>query len=183
MGQPKALLPIQPGRTFLGRVLATMRAAAIDPLVVGSRSHLDIAAAWEDARSGDVLQAINADPSRGQLSSILCGLDAIPGEWPAVLMALVDVPLPRADTVRLLVEAWQRTRAPLVRPVHADRHGHPVIFGATLLASLRTADLFEGAKPVVRAFADRAVDVVVEDPGVLLDVDTPDDYRRLIERR
>jgi molybdenum cofactor cytidylyltransferase len=50
-----------------------------------------------------------------------------------------------------------------------------------LLNRLRAADVSEGAKPIVRAFADRAIDVEVDDPGVLVDVDTPDDYRRLIE--
>jgi len=181
MGQTKALLPIQPGRTLLGRVLSTLSEAGIDPLVVVSRSHIDIGGAWDVAEAATVVQTINLDPSRGQLSSLLCGLDALEGEWPAVLMTLVDVPLPRVDTVRQLVTTWQRTQAPLVRPVHGGRHGHPAIFGAALLNSLRTADLSEGAKPIVRAFADRAIDVVVDDPGVLVDVDTPGDYRRLIQ--
>jgi molybdenum cofactor cytidylyltransferase len=180
MGQTKALLPIQPGRTLLGRVLTTLSAAGIEPLVVVSRSHLEIGDAWDDARSADVVQTINPDPSRGQLSSLVCGLDALSTTWPAVLMTLVDVPLPRVDTVRLLVDAWRRTQAPLVRPMHEGRHGHPAIFGAALLDSLRAADVGEGAKPIVRAFADRAIDVAVDDPGVLVDVDTPDAYRRLI---
>jgi molybdenum cofactor cytidylyltransferase len=181
MGQTKALLPIQPGRTLLGRVLSTLSEVGIDPLVVVSRSHIDITAAWDAADSATVVQTINLDPSRGQLSSLLCGLDALEREYQAVLMTLVDVPLPRVDTVRRLVTAWQRTHAALVRPVHGGRHGHPAIFGAALLNSLRTADLSEGAKPIVRAFADRAIDVEVDDPGILVDVDTPGDYRRLID--
>jgi molybdenum cofactor cytidylyltransferase len=178
MGQTKALLPIQPGRTFLGRILSTLVEAALDPLIVVSRSRLDIAAAWDDPRWRAVIQTINPDPSRGQLSSLVCGLEAL-SDPAAILMTLVDVPLARVDTVQTLVEAWQRTRAPLVRPVYDGRHGHPVIFGGPMLTSLRAADPVEGAKPVVRAFAERGVDVAVNDPGVLVDVDTPDDYRRL----
>jgi molybdenum cofactor cytidylyltransferase len=181
MGQTKALLQIQPGHTLLGRILGTLSEASLDPLIVVSRARLDIAAAWNHARSSDVIQTINPDPSRGQLSSLLCGLDALANDPPAILMTLVDIPLPRVDTVRSLIDTWQRTRAPLVRPVHDGRHGHPVIFGATLLMGLRAADPAEGAKPLVRAFAARGVDVVVDDAGVLLDIDTPDDYRRLIQ--
>ena len=72
MGQTKALLPIQPGRTLLGRILGTFREAALAPLVVVSRTHLDIADAWGDPQSDAVLQVINPDPARGQLSSLLC---------------------------------------------------------------------------------------------------------------
>lgn len=180
MGQTKALLPIQPGRTLLGRILSTFSDAALAPLVVVSRMHLDIADAWGDLRSGDVLQAINPDPARGQLSSLLCGLDALPENPPAIVMTLVDVPLPSVETVRTLVDAWHRTRAPLIRPVCDGRHGHPVIFAGPMLASLRAANPAEGAKPVVRAFAERGVDVAVDDRGVLVDLDTPEDYRRLM---
>ena len=181
MGQTKALLPIQPGRTLLGRILGTFCEAALAPLVVVSRTHLDIADAWGDPQSDAVLQVINPDPARGQLSSLLCGLEALPERPPAIVMTLVDVPLPSVETVRTLMEAWHRTRAPLVRPVCDGRHGHPVIFGGPLLASLRAADLAEGAKPVVRAFAARGVDIGVDDRGVLVDVDTPEDYRRLTQ--
>jgi molybdenum cofactor cytidylyltransferase len=177
MGQTKALLPIQPGHTLLGRILGTLNDAALDPLIVVSRAPFDISSAWNHARSIDVIQTINPDPARGQLSSLLCGLDALANDPPAIVMTLVDIPLPRVDTVRSLVDAWRRTRAPLVRPVH----GHPVIFGAPLLLGLRSADPAEGAKPLVRAFASRSVDVVVDDAGVLLDFDTPEDYRRLIQ--
>jgi molybdenum cofactor cytidylyltransferase len=181
MGQTKALLPIQPGHTLLGRILGTLSEAALDPLIVVSRAPLDITAAWNHARSIDVIQTINPDPARGQLSSLLCGLDALGNDPPAIVMTLVDVPLPRVDTVRSLIDTWQRSRAPLVRPVHDGRHGHPVIFGAPLLMGLRAADPAEGAKPLVRAFAARSIDVVVDDAGVLIDIDTPEDYRRLIQ--
>jgi len=181
MGQTKALLPIHPGGTLLGRILATLSDANLDPLMVVTRAHIDIAAGWVDSRSQAVMQTINPDPSRGQLSSLFCGVDALAGPPQAILMTLVDVPLPRVETVRALIDAWQRTRAPLVRPVHAGRHGHPVIFGDTLLRALRLADPLDGARPVVRSFAARGVDVVVDDPGVLQDIDTPDEYRRLIQ--
>jgi molybdenum cofactor cytidylyltransferase len=181
MGQTKALLSIQPDRTFLGRVLRTLADAALDPLIVVARERIDITAAWGDPRSTAVVQVVNPDPARGQLSSLVCGLDALTDRPPAILMTLVDVPLARVESVRALVDAWLRTRAPLVRLVHGGRHGHPVIFGDALLTALRDANPAEGAKPVVRAFADRGVDVDVDDPGVMRDIDTPEEYRRLFE--
>ena len=181
MGRSKAGLPIQPDGTFLGRILRTLAESGLDPLIAVTREHLDIPSLWHDARSARVIEVINPDPARGQLSSLLCGLNAIAQPPQAVLMTLVDVPLPAAATVGALIASWQRTRVPLVRPVYAGRHGHPVIFGDALLTALRAANPADGAKPIVRTFASRGIDVAVDDPGVLRDVDTPEDYLQILD--
>ncbi len=180
MGRPKALLPAEPGGTLLGRVLDTLAAAGLDPLVVVARPGLDVRAAWPGARASRCRVVVNPDPDRGQLSSLACGIDALEPLPEAALVTLVDVPLVRRETVTMLLDAWRTSHAPLVRPVLAGRHGHPVIFGVALLERLRRADPSGGARPVVRAFAPQAIDVPVEDPGVLQDIDTPDEYRRLV---
>ena len=83
------------------------------------------------------------------MSSLLAGLDAI--DTPvleAALVTLVDVPLVRPSTVAAVIEAWRRTRAPIVRPVDGARHGHPVIFDRSVFEDLRSADPAIGAKAV-----------------------------------
>jgi CTP:molybdopterin cytidylyltransferase MocA len=176
MGRPKALLPVDPDGTFVARIHATLTAAGLDRLVVVVRAELedDIARAVPHARL-----AVNDAPERGQLSSLLVGIDALaPSD--AVLVTLIDLPLVHTETVRRIVDAWRRTRAPLVRPICAGHHGHPVIFGPPLLTDLRAADQASGAKPVVRAYAAAAVDVPVDDPGTVRDVDTPKDYSDMV---
>jgi CTP:molybdopterin cytidylyltransferase MocA len=54
-----------------------------------------------------------------------------------------------------------------------------VIFDRRLFGELRAAPLDEGARIVVRAHWDESVDVPVDDPGALMDIDTPADYQRL----
>ena len=98
------------------------------------------------------------------------------------MVALVDQPMVRSMTVRALVEAWRATRAPVVRPRLGRRHGHPVVFDRAVFGALRAASLDTGARDVVRACGDAVVDVEVTDEGVCLDVDTPEDYARLIAR-
>lgn len=178
MGRPKAFLPMTPGGTILGRVLGTLADAGVAPLVVVAREAFVVGDAWTDARAGAVRVVINPQPGRGQLSSLVCGIEALDPEVPGVLMTLVDVPLVRTTTVESLLRAWARDRAVLVRPLHEGRHGHPVIFGRPLLDALVGADLAEGAKPVVRSFAHDGVNVPVDDPGVLIDLDTPEEYAR-----
>ena len=178
MGRPKALLPMTPGGTILGRVLGTLADAGVAPLVVVARDALLMDDAWQDPRAGQVRVGINPQPERGQLSSLVCGIEAIDPAAAAVLMTPVDIPLVRTTTVESIVRAWARDRAVLVRPLHAGRHGHPVIFGRPLLDALVLADLAEGAKPVVRSFAREGITVPVDDPGVLIDLDTPEEYAR-----
>jgi molybdenum cofactor cytidylyltransferase len=95
-------------------------------------------------------------------------------------VTLVDVPMLRAATIQAVVAAWKSTQAPIVRPAMGDRHGHPVLFDRVTFDQLRHAPLSEGAKPVVHAYADRVVNVPVDDPGCLVDVDTPRDYEEVI---
>ena len=183
MGRPKLLLPIEPGGTLLGRLLGTLANAGVWPIVVVTRKALAIETAWRDPRASRISVVINPDPSRGQLSSLLCALESFTDPPEAVLQALVDIPLIRVATVRAIADAWQTARPPLVRPTHQGRTGHPVIFGAGLLEVLRAADLQEGAKPIVRRFVPLGLEVPVDDPAILEDIDTPEDYERLVERR
>lgn len=177
MGRPKALLPAgAAGPTFAHAVCASLAAGGAGPIVLVTRASL--AGALAQSLPG-VTVVLNPDPDRGQLSSLLAGLAALDAP-DAVLMTLVDVPLVRPETVRAIVQAWHATQAPLVRPIHTGRHGHPVVFGAALLEALRSADPADGAKPIVRRFVPVSVDVAVDDAGVLEDVDTPEAYARLL---
>jgi molybdenum cofactor cytidylyltransferase len=81
-----------------------------------------------------------------------------------------------------VVAHYYATRAPIVRPVNGALHGHPVLVDRSLFALMRAADPATGAKPIVRAHATAAGDVTVDDEGAFLDIDTPDEYARVLER-
>ena len=179
-GRPKALLPAGAGGgTFIERIVATLRAAGVDDVVIVTGRHhapvVDLAAGLKPP----VRVVRNPDPRRGQLSSLLAALAVVdrPGVR-AMLVTLVDLPLVSTATVRAVLDAHRRTGAPLVRPGRRGKHGHPVVFDRALFRDLRRADPARGAKSVVRAHAPRGVVVDVDDDGAFDDVDTPDDYRR-----
>lgn len=179
MGEPKALLTAGQ-RTFVRRILDTLRAAAVADAVVVVRPESD-AVVREIAAAGYGRAVVNGDPSRGQLSSLVTGLDAIDGpRVVAALVTLVDAPLVTPATIESLLARATISRAPILRATYENRHGHPVIFKRELFDALRRADPAVGAKAVFAANAVENVDV--DDPGVLQDVDTPDDYRRLVRQ-
>ena len=181
MGSPKALLLTRDGRPFVAAIAGTFAAAGITEIVVVTgRDHDRITDALAQERLPTPPHVVrNLDPSRGQLSSLLIGIDRLPADAPAAVVTLVDVPLVTAETVRLVVSEWRRTGAPIVRPAMGARHGHPVVFDRRLFQELRQAPLDLGAKAVVRAHAAEVVNVPVTDAGCLVDVDTPADYEAL----
>ncbi len=183
MGTPKALLADADGRSFVARIAQTFGDAGLDQLVVVTGRHHDaiVHALAADGLSDRVSCVRNPDPSRGQISSLWVGLDAVMRpELDAVLMTLVDVPMVRASTVRAVIDGWRQSRAPIVRPAIGDRHGHPVLFDRAVFDELRRAPLDEGAKAVVHAHAGGVINVDVDDEACLIDIDTPGDYERAI---
>jgi molybdenum cofactor cytidylyltransferase len=185
MGRPKALLPDPDGRPFVARLVRSFTAAGIDRAVVvtGSQHEAIVKATIADCPPILADCVRNPDPSRGQLSSLWVGLDAVESpDLDGVLVTPVDIPMIRSATSRLVVEAWTRTRAPIVRPAVGDRHGHPVLFDRIVFDALRHAPLSEGARVVVHAYADQLVNVEVDDDRCLVDVDTPADYETVISK-
>jgi CTP:molybdopterin cytidylyltransferase MocA len=182
MGRPKAGLPLgaAPG-TVLSRGVAALLNAGVPRVVVVAGAHPDAVREALDGTDARVSVVDNAAWAEGQLSSLICGLNAVDdGRLEAVLMTLVDVPLVAPATVRRLLATWSETRAPIVRPARGDTHGHPVLFDRQVFAELRAADPARGAKPVVHAHAHEVVNVAVDDEGAFLDIDTPADYARAL---
>jgi CTP:molybdopterin cytidylyltransferase MocA len=183
MGSPKALLRTADGSAFVVSIARTLHAAGVSPIVVVAGANDDAvrqALRADDVR--DIRVVRNPTPDRGQLSSLLVGMEAVEaGSPPALMMTLVDVPLVTTETVRAVLSAWQASRADVVRPAIGEKHGHPVIFDRRLFAALRSAPLDEGAKAVLRSPGVRIENVPVIDQGCLVDIDTPDDYRRLVQ--
>ena len=176
MGRSKALLSASLTETFVARLLTTLRAAGIPAIVVGRPDDEPLRAEL-DRRGATCVLNPDADAG-GQLSSLLTGLAAVDrADLRGLMMVPVDAPLVTSATIAALLAAVDTTGGPIVRPRHQGRHGHPVIFSRTLFDDLRRANPTEGAKAVLRAHADGIVNVDVDDPGVLADLDTPEAYR------
>jgi molybdenum cofactor cytidylyltransferase len=184
MGQPKAGLPFgQTGETVLSRIVSTILSGGAPQVVVVGGAHIDAVRGAMPSHEPRARLIEHAGWQQGQLSSLLAGLAAIDDQLllEAVLVTPVDVPLVNASTVAAVIAAWRHARAPIVRPVHGDRHGHPVIFDQSIFEDLRSADPAIGAKAVFAAHRDRVLNVDVNDPGAFEDIDTPEDYRRLLK--
>jgi molybdenum cofactor cytidylyltransferase len=181
MGRPKALLTFPSSHeTFVAHIIRTLRAGGVAELAVVGRPD-DRALQNEVARHVPPVRFLeNPTPQLGQLSSIVVGLahaEAIDAD--GVMLLPVDIPSVEPKTVQALREAFEDGSPALVRATYRGRHGHPVIVARTIFGELRDADLSVGARAVFRRDPARVRQVEVDDPGILRDVDYPEDYARL----
>lgn len=174
MGRPKALLPFG-GGTFLGVILARLRTLELPFLAVVRGPDLELDPLPE------VHVLCNPRPESGPIGSLQVGLAAGAEKFPWVLAVPVDHPAVSQGTYRALASAASRGGAHLWAPSFRGRRGHPVVFGAACYEDLRHVPEGEGARWVVARHREHRAEVSVEDPDILRNVDTPEDYRRLIE--
>jgi molybdenum cofactor cytidylyltransferase len=124
----------------------------------------------------------NDTPERGQLSSLKVAVRHLRDAGPmamGVVVALADHPSVSPATVDRLVEATGDGRRPIIVPVHHGRRGHPVVLLRAVWDELLATPDEESARVVVRRDATRVREVAVDDPGVLVDIDTPADLAGL----
>lgn len=182
MGRRKAFLRHErTGTTFLAYLVGESAAAGLSPVVVvGRESDAELKQAVLQMGANYVP---NPSAAEGQLSSIVAGLDSLDATVSGAVVMPVDVPLVSAATIRRLLEAAAEPGLCIARAAHRGRHGHPVLFMRSMFGELRTADPAVGARAVVRADPARVRDVEVDDPGVIVDIDTPEDYFRAFGSR
>jgi molybdenum cofactor cytidylyltransferase len=118
-----------------------------------------------------------------QVDSVRLALRSVPDDTAAVLVLPVDLPLVTEETAAALVNAWRIEPAPLYLPFHNTVAGHPVLLGRELFAEILDTQLEEGIRSLIMAHARDMREVKVTDPGILIDIDTPDDYWRYIEQK
>lgn len=176
MGRPKPLLPFR-GSCFLTHVLSE-----------ASRSNLNDVKIVLGHQAETLLQTlpeiepralINPDYEHGQLSSLQCGLKHLSSSRiDGVMVFLIDHPIIHRGLVNQLIEAFGRNDATIVIPSFEHRRGHPMIFAAQLFSELLAAPLDQGAVSVVRKHSHEILHLEVDEPGVLVDIDTPEAYEK-----
>jgi molybdenum cofactor cytidylyltransferase len=172
-GTPKALLPLR-GKSFLQSILEAISEAPIhDTVVVVGHHRNEI----EQTVAASARVVYNPDYERGMITSLQAGIRALRPEVSGALLCLVDHPVVDAETIRSLMAHAAPSRIAL--PTFGGRRGHPVLFGSFVLQEILALPPFQGANIVVRKDPSRIVEVPVNSPGILVDVDTPEDYRKL----
>ena len=179
MGAFKPLLELA-GLAAIDRVIGLYQAVGVSDIhvVTGFRSATIEAA----VRRRAVHLVHNPDHDTGMFSSVLAGVSALPETAPAFFVHPVDIPLVRTHTLCSLLETGPTHFPAIVYPTFDDLRGHPPLISGDLRQAILSHNGEGGLRGLLDRFGDQAVDIPVADNGVLLDMDTPDDYARLSGR-
>lgn len=182
MGAPKALLDFR-GLPFAARILQVLEALDIKArLVVVGPDGVRIRPALADH---DCIIVENEDVDGGPIASLRVALRALEPFHPtAALVWPVDLPHVRLSTVERLLEANRLggPAAAAVVPTFGGRRGHPVVWRSAVFQELLDSPAagVEGARAVLHQHGEQMLQVPVDDPAVIDQVNTPEDYERLV---
>lgn len=168
---PKLLADVG-GEPMLARTIRTLFDGGVSRIVIVTApgSTLTGLAILDDVR---VMTVVNPDPSRGMLSSIQTGLAATDGD--PILVHPGDMPFVQAQTIAAVLTASRL--GDVVTPRHGAKRGHPVALPGHLRVAILSADPASNLSAVLKAAEVDRLELEVDDPGVLRDVDTPHDLR------
>ena len=172
MGSPKALLPIF-GRTFLENILEAISRTSIAETVVVVGHHRKQIEAAVKLKSA----VFNSDYEKGMITSFQAGIRALSLDASGAFLFLVDHPLVDPATVEAMIANLAPNQ--IVLPTFQGRRGHPVLFSSEVLEEILAVPCSEGANIVVRKDRDRIIEVPVDAPGILVDIDTPEQFEEL----
>jgi molybdenum cofactor cytidylyltransferase len=184
MGSDKALLALParltsdgPTETFLSAAIKCFSNACDDVVVVAGRN----APSLSPVAVGPTL-VINPDPSRGQFSSLQVGLqEALNRDCDAAFVTLVDCLPPSAVTLSNLRSAFESAEASVwvIVPEYRCEHGHPYIAGQSMIEAFLKAPASSSARDVKRDHQAHVQYLAVDDPHIVVNVNTPADYSRI----
>ncbi len=176
IGRPKALLSWR-GRPFVWHVVQSAFQGGYDPVIVVTGAEGD--AVRRALRGLPVRLVENPRWREGQGTSVAAGAAALPAETGAAVFLLVDQPHVSPALLRALSEEHLRTLAPVIAPLVDGRRATPVLFDRSAFADLRSLRGAQGGRALFSRY--RLHYLPWHDPLLLLDVDTADDYRRLLD--
>jgi molybdenum cofactor cytidylyltransferase len=176
MGRPKMLLPWGE-ETVLSHVVSTFFEAGLKDILVvtgGAREQVESAISHLEVRT-----IYNREFAKGEmLSSIQCGINTTSRQAQAVLIGLGDQPQVQTGSVRMVCDVYHDLKSDIVIPSFKKRRGHPWLVSRPLWSELLNMDVSLSSRSFLNTHSDKIHYVDVDDPGVLADMDTPEDYQR-----
>lgn len=171
-GAGHKLLALLDGKPVVRHVVEAVAASSAGPvlLVTGHQAEAVTAAAGSGVRA--VHNPAYAD---GLASSLRVGLQALPDDLDGVLVCLGDMPDIRTATLEALIAAFNPVEGRAIcLPTISGKRGNPILWGLQFRPDLMRLEGDAGARSLFLPHAEWICEVPVDDPGILLDYDTPE---------
>jgi molybdenum cofactor cytidylyltransferase len=182
MGRPKLSLPLG-ARTVIERVVQALQAGGIDPMVVVVGPHVPELVALAIQAGADVLALPGT--TADMRATVAAGLDYLEERYHPTLadwwfLAPADHPVISPILLGELRTAADLQTHTIIIPTHQGQRGHPTLISWSLAAAVRAIPPGRGINTLLREHLGETLEVEVADPGILANLDTPEDYARLV---
>lgn len=125
-----------------------------------------------------VTVAINPAYTKGMSTSIVIGINVMSPRTQGIMLALADQPSITSQTIDKLIQVFQQRKKGIILPTYHGQRGNPVIFDIKYRNELLALQGDIGGREIVHRHYDDVQEVSVDNRGVLIDIDTPEDYKR-----
>jgi len=176
MGRPKQLLPLG-DRPAIVRCLESIREAMIDDVVVVVGTNADDIVAAIDAFP--VAIARNEDPGSDMSQSLRVGLAEVSPVTSGVFVCLADQPMVRSETLIRMCLCHLEKPGMIIIPVFQGEKGHPPLLPKEIIAEI---DVVPTLRDLIERHSGKVYHLEMTDKGIVLDMDTWEDYQGMIER-
>ena len=180
MGQNKLLLPFQ-GKPLIGHAVDTLLASAVAEVIV-VLGH-DAGKLREKLAGKQVRFVDNPSYREGLSTSVRAGINAVSAQAVGIMIYLADQPLLEPDEVNLLIRAFAEARNAhknIVVPVYHGQRGNPVIVDVSYKEAILDVVGETGCRRVIKRNPDRVLVVEMETDHAIRDVDTMEEYEKLV---
>ena len=175
-GQPKQLL-LWKGKPLLLHVVETALGVGLSPVVVVLGAVVD---SIVNLLSGfDVDIVVNADWKTGQSSSIRAGVEVLPMSVKAALFLLADQPHVSSGLIKEIIRIYDEIQPPYIVPVAGKVRGNPVLFGRVAFKDLMNLKGDSGGRELFPKYD--GLRLQWDNPGILFDIDSQEDYQKLLD--
>ncbi|MDD2734024.1 MAG: NTP transferase domain-containing protein [Desulfuromonadaceae bacterium] len=176
MGAFKPLLPFG-DTTVLERAVALFRGAGIEDIrVVIGHCATELLPRLQFMQ---VRPLLNERYHEGMFSSVVTAAESLDAETGAFLLLPVDIPLVQPGTIELLLRQYQQSTKGVLYPAFRGTRGHPPLISASYRERILSWDGSGGLNGLLMRHESDSATVECDDEGILLDMDTPEDYQRL----
>ncbi|MGI6225425.1 MAG: DVU_1551 family NTP transferase, partial [Peptococcales bacterium] len=128
-----------------------------------------------------VTPVLNDNYDQGMFSSVVCGLNTFTGDVDGFFLLPGDMPLVKKTTFKKLINKYQETNYSVIYPCFQGKRGHPPLITRRCFKAILAQGMDGNLRNILQKFNHEAYELAVIDQGILLDMDTPGDYQRVVE--
>ena len=179
MGSIKPLLPLGKG-TVIDTIVGSFKGAGVTDVIVvlGHRCKEIIV----ELKKNNVVWVVNEQYAQGMMSSFKKGIEALGDSTQAFFIMPADIPLVRPSTLKDLVSTHKAHPGQIIYPTFKGQRGHPPLIPTYFREKILTYEGPGGLRRCLKAWDNDALDVAISDQGILMDMDTPNDYETILQR-